>query len=130
MIVVDANVLIGLYDPGDANHSTAERLLLAHASEEFAMSALTLTEFLIRPAAVGKVAAAEALVDALGVVVSPLLAEDAPRLAYVRAETRLKLPDAVVLWLAQSLSAKLMTLDDRLAKSATELGIEVVSRGI
>jgi len=126
MIVVDANVLIGLYDPEDANHPTAERLWLANAGEDFAMSALTLTEFLIRPVLMGKAGEAEALITALGVVVSPLLASDASHIAHVRALTKLKLPDAVVLWLAQSSSAKLMTLDDRLAKAATEIGVEVV----
>ena len=125
MIVVDANILIGLYDPEDANHGKAERLLLANAGEALAMSALTLTEFLIRPVAVGKAAQAQALISTLGVDVRPLVAADAPHIAHVRAQTKLKLPDAVVLWLAQSLSATLMTLDDRLATVATELGIDV-----
>ena len=125
MIVVDANILIGLYDPEDANHSAAERLLLANAGENLAMSALTLTEFLVRPVSVGKVTQAEALISTLGIVVSSLSAADAPHIAHVRAQTKLKLPDAVVLWLAQSLSATLMTVDDRLAKVAQELGIDV-----
>jgi len=124
MIVVDANVLIGLYDSQDANHHAAERLLLAHAGDNLSMSALTLTEFLIRPTAVGKLAQAESLITALGIHVSPLSAADAPRIAEIRAATRLKLPDAVVLWLAQSSSAALMTLDDRLAKEATHMGID------
>ena len=127
MIVVDANVLIGLYDPLDANHSVARYLLRAHASTQLAMSALTLAEFLIRPAATGKVAPAEAFVASMGIIVSPLLAADAPRIAYIRATSGLKLPDAVVLWLAQASAARLMTLDDRLAKAAIAAGIEVVA---
>jgi len=126
MIVLDANVLIGLLDPADANHAAAERLLLAHASEQFALSVLTFTEFLIRPTALGLASTAEAFVANMGVVVSPLLVDDARQLARMRTASGLKLPDAVVLWLAQASSAKVMTMDGQLAGTAAALGIDVV----
>jgi len=126
MIVLDANVLIGLFDPADAHHERAESLLLAYADEPLAISALTLAEFLIRPTAAGVAARAELFVANMGVIVSPLLCDDAAYLAGLRSATGLKMPDAIVLWLAQSASAKLMTLDDHLAKAAMGLGIEVV----
>ena len=126
MIVLDANVLIALFDAADAHHAEAERLLLLEPCEPLAMSALTLTEFLIRPTAVGRQQSAETFIGNVGIVVAPVLDDDAPHLARLRAETGLKLPDVVVLWLAQSSSARLMTLDARLAEAADDAGIEAV----
>jgi len=126
MIVLDANVLIALFDPADAHHARAEQLLIDHADESMAMSALTLTEFLIRPTAAGLASRAQAFIGNMGMIVSPVLVDDASHLAQVRAETGLKLPDAVVLWLAISSSAGLMTLDDHLAGVAGSMGVAVL----
>lgn len=126
MIVLDANVLIGLFDPADAQHAEAESLLRDHADETMAMSAMTLAEFLIRPTIAAVADKAELFIANLGIVVCPLLADDSRHLARLRAESGLKMPDAVVLWLAQSSSASLMTLDRRLAQVATETGLAVV----
>jgi len=119
-------VLIGLFDATDANHSRAEQLMLKHADEPLTLSVLTLTEFLVRPALMGLASQAEALINDMGIIVSPLLDPDAKHLSSVRASTGLKLPDAVVLWLAQSSSAKLMTIDEHLVKAAVQVGIEVL----
>jgi len=126
MIVLDANVLIALFDADDAQHVRAETLLLSHDDEQLSLSALTLAEFLIRPTAAGVAARAQLFVANMGIIVSPLLGDDATYLASLRGATGLKMPDAIVLWLAQSSSAKLMTLDDHLARAAMGLGIDVV----
>jgi len=125
MIVLDANILIGLFDPADAQHAKAESLLRDHAGEPLAMSAMTLAEFLIRPTIAGVADKAELFIANMGIVVCPLLADDSRHLARMRAESGLKMPDAVVLWLAQSSSASLMTLDQRLAQVAADGGIAV-----
>ena len=126
MIILDANILIGLFDPYDLKHALSEQLLIDHGNERLALSALTLTEFLIRPAAVGKAAQAEDFVTDMGIIVIPLLAQDARHIAQVRAVSGLKLPDAVVLWLAQSSVASVMTMDERLAKAALGMGVPVL----
>ena len=126
MIVLDANVLIASFDPADAHHARAERLLDDHAEETMALSALTLTEFLIRPTSAGLTSRALAFVGNMGMIVSPVLGDDVFHLAQVTAETGLKLPDAVVLWLAISSTADLMTLDDHLASVAQSVGVRVV----
>ena len=126
MIVLDANVLIGLFDPADTHHARAEALLLAHADEPLMTSTLTLAEFLIRPSALGVAAKALLFVANIGIIVAPLLSDDASHLASVRAITGLKMPDAVVLWLAQSSACKLATMDHHLATAACQLGVEVV----
>ncbi|MCL2654076.1 MAG: PIN domain-containing protein [Propionibacteriaceae bacterium] len=126
MIILDANILIALFDPADAHHARAEQLLNDHADEPMALSALTLTEFLIRPTAAGLASRAQAFIGNMGIIVSPVLGDDASRLAQVRVETGLKLPDAVMLWLAISSSADLLTLDDHLADVAGSVGVTVV----
>jgi len=126
MIVLDANVLIALFDPADASHTKAEAVLLAHADEHLAMPALTFAEFLIRPTATGVAARAELFVANMGIIVSPLLADDSRHLAGIRTASGLKMPDAVVLWLALGASAKLLTFDDHLATAARAVGVEVV----
>ncbi|MCL2785480.1 MAG: type II toxin-antitoxin system VapC family toxin [Propionibacteriaceae bacterium] len=126
MIVLDANVLIGLYDAQDANHARAKELLLTHADEGFALSALTLTEFLIRPTALGRVTEAQDFITSMDIAVFPLLPTEAEYLATVRVTSGLKLPDVVVLGLAQSLPAAIMTMDERLVKAARAMSIEVV----
>lgn len=126
MIILDANVLISLFDSEDANHGRAKQLLLAHANEPMEMSALTLTEFLVRPTQSGMAAKAEALIASLGIIVSPIVAADAHRLANVRATSGLKMPDAAVLWLAQSSAGQLMTMDEHLAQVAARVGVPVI----
>jgi len=126
MIVLDANVLIALFDPADASHTKAEASMLAHADEQLAMPALTFAEFLIRPTAAGVAAKAELFVANMGIIISPLLADDSRHLAGIRTATGLKMPDALVLWLALSASAKLLTFDDHLAKTAETMGVEVL----
>jgi len=130
MIVLDANILIALFDPADAHHARAEYLLVNHADESLALSSLTLTEFLIRPTAAGLASQARTFIGNMGIIVSPVLGADTSHLAQVRAETGLKLPDAVVLWLAISSAATLMTLDDHLASVAQSLGVPVLGTNV
>ena len=62
----------------------------------------------------------------MDIAVHSLEQSSAAHLARVRTSTGVKLPDAVVLELAQSLSASVMTVDDQLARAAQSLGIDVV----
>ena len=126
MIVLDANVLIALFDSSDAHHRRAEQLLDDHADEPMALSSLTLAEFLIRPTAAGRATQALTFIGNMGIVVAPVLGDDATHLAQVRAETGLKMPDAVALWLAVSSQAAVMTFDDHLGDVAQGLGVKVL----
>jgi len=130
MIVLDANILIALFDPFDASHAVAERLLMEHADDHLMMSSLTMAEFLIRPTAEKMASRATTFIGNMGIIVAPLLDDDARHLARVRIESGLRMPDAVVLWLAQSSSAMLMTLDKRLAKAAEAMGVAVISEPV
>jgi predicted nucleic acid-binding protein len=44
VIVLDAGVLIGHFEPADPHHTDASALLKAHVAESFAASVITLTE--------------------------------------------------------------------------------------
>ena len=120
MIVVDASVLIAHLDDNDALHSRAVDALLATAEQPLACSPITLAEVLVGPARAGRVRDARTAVEDLGVVELPLGDDAATRLARLRAETGLKMPDCCVLLTAENAQAEaVLTFDDRLAAAAT-----------
>lgn len=127
MIVLDASVLIAHLESADAHHDRATQLLLDAADESLGASPLTLAEVLVGPARVEKLDLAQSALRELDVATVPL-DEDAPaRLATLRASTRLRLPDCCVLLAAESAKAAIATFNDRLATSATDLGIALRS---
>ena len=128
MIVVDASVLIAHLDESDALHDQAEQALLRTADQRLGCSTVTLAEVLVGPARRARLDAARAALDELDVAQIPL-ADDAPvRLATLRAETALKLPDCCVLLAAQDARAEaVLTFDEILAREAKRLGLSRVA---
>jgi predicted nucleic acid-binding protein len=125
VIVLDASVLIAHFDATDGHHDRATALLLAAAGEALAASPLTLAEVLVGPARSGRLDQAVAALHDLDVA-SVRLDEDAPtRLAVLRAETNLKLPDCCVLLAARQLHGAVATFDDGLTTAARERGLAV-----
>ncbi|MPZ28437.1 MAG: PIN domain-containing protein [Micromonosporaceae bacterium] len=123
MIIVDASVLIAHLDRNDALHARAQRVLEETAEFPLAASGITLAEVLVGPARAGRLGAAEAALRDLEVGEVPVPAGAAGRLAELRADTGLKLPDCCVLLAAQEVAAEaVLTFDDRLAKRARDLG--------
>lgn len=125
MIVVDASVLIAHLDESDASHSRAVDALLATAEAQLGCSPITLAEVLVGPARAGRLDEARGAVADLGVAEVPLGQDAAPRLAALRADTSLKMPDCCVL-LAADEGAALLTFDDRLARAAERRGLQIV----
>jgi predicted nucleic acid-binding protein len=119
VIVIDASVLIAHLDENDALHERAIDALLNAADQPLGCSPITLAEVLVGPARAGRLRDAREAISDLGVTEVPL-GEDAPaRLAALRSETALKLPDCCVLLAAEDASAQaILTFDDRLARSA------------
>ena len=66
---------------------------------------------------------AQAALRALDVTEMPLPPNAATRLAALRVETVLKLPDCCVLLAAQDADGTVLTFDDRLAREAARLGL-------
>jgi len=77
VIVLDAGVIIVHLDGQDAHHRRATTVLAGAVAEGFGVSPLILPEVLVGPARAGRLAAALAAVEAIGIdVVAP--AADAP----------------------------------------------------
>jgi predicted nucleic acid-binding protein len=122
VIVLDASVLIAHLDKRDALHERAEEALLAAADQPLGCSPITLAEVLVGPARQRQLDAARTALHGLEVEQIPL-GDDAPiRLAGLRAETGLKLPDCCVLLAAQDAAAEtVLTLDDALERAVAQL---------
>lgn len=126
LIVVDASVLIAHQDHADAHHECALRILRAHASRPFGASPLTVAEVLVEHVTRGNVEGARRWLKGLGVKEVPFGPDASMRLAALRAQARLKLPDCCVLLAAQDAGAHtIATFDDRLAAAAEGLGLSV-----
>ncbi len=123
MIVLDASVLIAHLDERDAHHLLATERLLGAADEPFGASPITLAEILVAPTRAGRQADAHAALQILAVAEIPLPLNAAPRLAALRVETSLKLPDCCVLLAGQESAGSVLTFDERLAREAARLGL-------
>jgi predicted nucleic acid-binding protein len=124
VIVLDASVLIAHLDEHDALHARAADVLIQAADQAFGCSPITVAEVLAGPAGRGRLDAAGAALTELEVAQIPL-GEDAPiRLATLRAETGLKLPDCCVLLAAETAKAStVLTFDLALGRTAERLGL-------
>lgn len=127
MIVLDASVLIAHLDGTDALHARATTALEAAVRSPIGASTITLAEVMVGPARSGRAAATEAALRELAVEEIPLPVGAAPRLAALRAETALKLPDCCVALAARDASAEgVLTFDDGLARALIRLGLAPV----
>jgi predicted nucleic acid-binding protein len=126
VIVFDASVLIAYLDGEDVHHHDAVELLASEAATEFVAATLTLGETLVGPARSGVLDAAIGALHEIGVTESYSVEGDAERLARVRSETNLKIPDCVVLVAAENAQARVATFYHRLANEARQRGLEVV----
>jgi predicted nucleic acid-binding protein len=129
VIVLDASVLIAYLNRRDAHHASAKERLRALVVEPFAASAVTLGEVLVLPTRSGRLPAARAALEALQVLELPVHPDSGERLAVLRAETQLKLPDCCVLLAAEDEGARVLTFDDRLARAAERRGLAAALDG-
>jgi predicted nucleic acid-binding protein len=126
VIVLDASVLIGHLDGRDPHHERAQELLVANAGVRFGVSTIGLAETLVGPARSGKLELARGALDQLAIEELVPGEDAAARLAVLRAETSLKLPDCCVLLAAQDYEGIVASFDQGLARSARGLGLTVV----
>jgi predicted nucleic acid-binding protein len=127
VIVLDASVLIGHFEPADAHHTDASALLKAHVVESFAASVITLAEVYAGAARAGQADRLHQLLAQLQIESLDLPAAAALRLGELRATTKLKMPDCCVLYTAEQHSAAIATFDDRLAARASDLGLSIAT---
>jgi predicted nucleic acid-binding protein len=129
VIILDASVLIGHFEPADAHHAGASALLRAHLSEPFAASVITLAEVYAAATRAGRADQLRQLLTRLQIDSLDLPARAALRLGELRTITRLKMPDCCVLYTAEQHSAAIATFDDKLAARAADLGLTIASQG-
>ena len=126
MIVVDASILIAHVDERDAHHARALELLLELAAHPLGASPITIAEVLVGPAAQGRLDDARKVLGAMGVTEIPFGAAASSRLALLRSETRLKLPDCCVILAAEDAPADaILTFDARLEEAAASRGLRL-----
>lgn len=119
LIVLDASVLIAHLEEEDRHHLRARDALAEAGASELAASSMTLAEVLAGPAQHERLDDAEAALTALDVIEVPLPMGVARRLAALRAQTKLKLPDCCVLLAAEDAGADtVLTFDAQLAAAA------------
>ena len=125
--MLDASVLIAAMQPEDSHHGHAQRILRHHAvSEGILVHGVTLAESAVGAARAGHIDALQRACRRLGLTV--LRPDDGEpwRVAVMRAETGLGLPDCFVLDAARRTQALLASFDARLNSSAVAMDIGLV----
>ena len=125
LVVLDASALIALVSSKDPHHNWALEMFRDTASFELQMSALTQAEVLVHPARAGKLEKFLKLIRELGLEITPIEEADASKLASIRSNTNLKMPDVVVLHQAMKVNGSIATTDQQLAKVAKSTGVGV-----
>ena len=124
-LALDASVLIAHLDPDDVHHERATAILLDAAGGPLLAHPLTLAECLVAAVRAGLSEDVQRALQTLGVVADEVDADSPMRLARLRVETALRMPDCCVLDVARQHQATVATFDARLASSATALGLPV-----
>jgi predicted nucleic acid-binding protein len=127
LVVLDASALIALASDTDPNHNWALEMFRDTAGFGLQMTALTQAEVLVHPARAGRLEKFLKLIGALGLEITPIEESDSRQIAKIRAETSLKMPDAVVLSQAIKVAGSIATADKQLAKVAKDNGLGVFS---
>jgi len=125
VVVLDASALIALASSKDPHHKWALGMFRDTAGFDLQITALSLAEAMVHPARNGKLEKFQKLISGLGVEVSSVEGEDASKLATLRANTTLKMPDVCVLHQAMRVKGSLATTDNKLAQVAKTKGVGV-----
>jgi predicted nucleic acid-binding protein len=118
--------LIAHLDARDPHHKAAVELLRAHSMQRLGASQISLAETLVAPARAGRLEEAQEALEQIAVRELAFGHTAPPRLAAMRVETGLKLPDCCVLLAAQDHGDGLASFDLDLCRSARDMEIPVV----
>jgi len=127
VIVLDASVLIGHFEPADSHHADATTLLKAHLTDSFVSSVVTLAEVYVGASRAGQADRLDQLLAQLAIRSLELPADAAHRLGELRTTTGLKLPDCCVLYTAERHHAAIATFDETVAERATNMGLTIAA---
>ena len=127
-MVVDASVLIALMNPDDVHHADAVVLVRRGAiAGGLVAHPVTVAESAVGAAKRGRLEQVRRAFDGLGLVTARSDPGEPWRLAALRADARLPLPDCCVLDLAMESGLALATFDARLAGAARRRGVPLAA---
>lgn len=126
MIVADASLVIALLDSKDGHHERAAEIVLDHP--DLLIHPVNLAEVLVGPARAGAPAEVYQALESVGLRVDVPDTDQPVRVAELRAQSRLKLPDCYALDAAETHRAVLATFDAGLASRARARRVVVVDR--
>lgn len=127
MIVLDASVLIAYLEGEDEHHEAAEALLAREIDDDFGANPLTLAEVLVVPARDDRLDEARLTLRELEVEELPFPGDTAVKLALLRSETGLKMPDCCVLLAAEHVGGRLASFDEALRNAAVKRSLQTVA---
>lgn len=127
MIVLDASVIIAYLDGENTHHARSEELLAREIDEDFGANSLTLAEVLVMPARENRMDTVRTILRDLEVQELAFPDDTAVKLAQLRADTGLKMPDCCVLLAAEHAGARVASFDDQLTKAAIARHLETAS---
>ena len=127
MIVLDASVLIAYLEGEDRHHEAAEALLAREIDDDFGSNPLTLAEVFVVPTRDDRLDEVRLTLRELEIEELPFPGDTAVKLALLRSETGLKMPDCCVLLAAEHVGARLASFDDGLRKAAVKWGLQTVT---
>ena len=125
MITLDAGLVIAHLQPRDPHHAAATAYLREHADQPLLIHSLNLAEVLVGGVRAGR---GQELLDdlhAIGLRVAVPHDGESLRLAALRVETGLKLPDCCALDTALASESMLATFDEHLARAARARHVRV-----
>lgn len=125
MITLDASLVIAHLNPHDLHHQAATAYLRDSVGEDLLIHSLNLAEVLIGGVRAGRGQEMLADLHAIGIRVADRTEGEPLRLAQLRVECGLKLPDCCALDTALTTESALATFDDALAKAARKRHITV-----
>lgn len=118
MITLDASLLIAHLSPHHSHHQAATEFLRDSAGEPLLIHSLNLAEVLIGAVRQGRGQEMRFDLQAIGIRVADHCEGESLRLAHLRVEYGLTLPDCCALDTALTTKSTLATFDDALAKAA------------
>lgn len=126
MITLDASVVIAHLDPRDAHHRHATALIREHIDRQFLIHPLNLAEVLVGGVRDGRGQEMLADLDAIGIRTFHSSEDEPLRLATLRAESGLKLPDCCAVDTALTTRSPLATFDGNLWRAGQQRHLTVL----
>ena len=124
-LVLDAGVVIGLYNDQDAHHRWSIDFMFQTTADKLHISAINYAEIIVSPMKLGMEQKFLQAIQGLGLSIGSVDSQDVMELSKIRNETGLRMTDVCAIQLALKKECPLATTDKAVAKAAKGLGVEV-----